>query len=83
MKTTGKMFLIIIILSLLIITGCVTTEQVQTQNQKHVQIIWSENLKDSVIDSNTITKLSIPEDNVTCYMSTGAYKGGISCHWEK
>lgn len=64
----------IIIIFCVIISGCITsTPKIPTDT--HLQILW----KNYYNDDESITKIYIPEDNITCYAFDNYYGGGISC----
>jgi hypothetical protein len=43
--------------------------------QQPTPFVWEQKL----IGTSSISKLTIPEDNVTCYILYAGYGGGISC----
>jgi hypothetical protein len=63
--------LVIVICAL--ISGCVSATSTET-TITHLQIIWTE-----YFNSQSITKIYISEDNVTCYVFNRNNGGGISC----
>lgn len=66
---------ILIMFCIILIVGCTTTAS--NVEPKHCVIYWHE-IYDEV---GAIAKVSIPEDNVTCYIYHNPYNeaGGISC----
>jgi hypothetical protein len=73
-----KYSIIIILLILCIfITGCVTGSDMTPQDDKIVRVWTSDYIDDT--DGGRVTKIRVPEDNVTCYVFDNYYGGGISC----
>ena len=66
---------ILIMMCIILIVGCTTTAS--NIEQKHCVLYW----QDYYNNVGTITKFSVPEDNVTCYvmLGGGGYAAGISC----
>lgn len=65
---------ILIMLSLIVIVGCTTTAS--NVEQKHCIIMW----EDIYWGVGEISKIEIPEDNITCYIfEQYGDEGGISC----
>lgn len=75
---TMKKYLIIgiILIICIIITGCISSAPVQQPSKNsHIQIIWTEDYS----NDESITKIYISENNLTCYAYDNYYGGGISC----
>ena len=64
-----------IIVILLLVAGCTATEAQKQNTNFHV--VWTEYIQEGSF--STIIKISIPEDNVTCYLASGSYKGAMFC----
>jgi len=62
-----------IVIGLILLSGCVTSNE-RIIPEKHIISMWSD-----YDDYLSISKISIPEDNVTCYISYTSYGNGISC----
>jgi hypothetical protein len=75
MKT--KWILAIVLIAALLIAGCVGAAS--DDAIRHTRTVWSENLIGAGVGGADIIKITIPEDNVTCYIYEAGYSGGMSC----
>jgi len=78
-----KYRIIILLILCLLITGCVSESGSGSNgfspspNAKVINV-WTTDYIDNS-DSGRVTKILIPEDNMTCYLFDNYYGGGISC----
>lgn len=77
-----KYRIIILLILCLLVTGCVSngfspSPSSPSPNVKVIKVWTSDFIVDT--DSGRVTKILIPEDNMTCYLFDNYYGGGISC----
>jgi hypothetical protein len=76
MNPNTKWIVVAILVIIVVTTGCVKStttiedRQASEDTTQHTHMVWYE---------NNIKKITIPEDNVTCYTHRAAYAVGISC----
>jgi hypothetical protein len=79
MKPTTKILVIGLIITSILITGCVNAAQ--QNSEYYVKVIWNQHTVALNTATNSISKITIPEDNVTCYWVQGTLNSGgsLSC----
>lgn len=78
---------IVILIAALVACGCLAYKEdadaiantTMTTHQQHVNRVWSDNRIAALARLASIDKMSIPEDNVTCYVLWYGDGSGISC----
>ena len=78
-----KITLVIVAILIIIVVsaGCMGSRSPAVNPDYHgtnAKVVWEERISVGGYWA-TITKAAISEDNVTCYISTTGYGGGISC----
>lgn len=84
MRMNKKIILAGIIITLLLVTGCVNEAKAQKQNT-NFNVVWSEIYDDASgsIGYRTFTKIDIPQDNRECYVSRYVESIAMVCYDKK